>query len=193
MATVDSDTQILKHTVDFNQIQQLITQLLQAIGEDPNRPGLVDTPKRVAKWWTEFIDYDAGCADTSFESITTNQMVIVSGIKVWSLCEHHLLPFWCEISIGYIPTTKVLGLSKFARIAHKHGHKLQLQERLVHDIATEIQQVCQTSNVIVVGKGEHLCMCMRGIKTDAKIVTSVVKGVFLEDGQARQEFLDLIK
>ena len=116
------------------KVEKIITDLLIALGEDPTRDGLLETPKRVAKYWKEFIEYDAGKVDTAFESVKTDQMVVVKDMKVWSLCEHHLLPFWTEISVGYITRDKVLGLSKFARIAHKHAHKLQLQEKLVDDI-----------------------------------------------------------
>jgi len=116
---------------DIPRIERAVKDIIELIGEDPNREGLKDTPKRVAKFWKEFIDYDAGKIGTTFEAVKADQMVIVKGIKVWSLCEHHLMPFSSEIAIGYITRKKVLGLSKFARIAHKHAHKLQLQEKLV--------------------------------------------------------------
>lgn len=175
------------------QIETLVKALLTAIGEDPVRSGLVDTPRRVAAFWSEFIDYEPGVTDTTFESITTNQMVIVSPIRVWSLCEHHLLPFWCDISIGYITRDKVLGLSKFARIAHQYAHKLQLQERLVDEIANEVERVTNSPDVMVMGRGEHLCMVMRGIQTPALMTSSRIKGIFVDDHAARAEFLSLIK
>src|SRR3990172_1122507 len=125
--------------------------LLSAIGEDVNREGLIQTPHRWAKWWLEFMQYDPGNTDTTFEAIETDQMVVVKGIKVWSLCEHHLLPFWCNLSIGYICKDKVLGLSKFARIANKHAHRLQIQEGLVRDIAQEVTHLAQTEDVAVLG------------------------------------------
>lgn len=171
----------------------MIRCLLLAIGEDPERAGLKETPRRVASFWSEFIDYDPGIVDTTFESVTTNQMVIVSPIKVWSLCEHHLLPFWCDISIGYIAHEKVLGLSKFARIAHGAAHKLQLQERLVDEIATEVQRVTGSPDVMVLGRGEHLCMVMRGIQTSALMTSSRLMGVFATEDAARAEFLSLVK
>jgi len=118
-------------------------------------------------------------------------MVIVSGIKVWSLCEHHLLPFWCNITIGYIAKNKVLGLSKFGRIAHKYAHQLQIQEQLVSQIADEVCSVTDSNDVAVLAEGEHLCMTMRGIRTPAIMKSSVMRGVFRDKPEARQEFLDL--
>lgn len=191
MAVVDPDAQVHRGGVDYERLLSLGRDLLLAIGEDPDRPGLQDTPRRWAQWWREFVEYDAGKINTTFESVTTDQMVVVSGMKVWSLCEHHLLPFWCNISVAYIATDRVLGLSKFARIAHKYSHRLQIQEQLTHQIADEIQQVTGSSDVGVIGKGEHLCMTMRGIETPAIMTSSVMRGMFRSDDRARSEFLSL--
>lgn len=179
--------------MDIKKIESLITELLIEIGEDPTRDGLLETPKRVAKYWKEFIDYEPGKINTAFEAVNADQMVIVSNIKVWSLCEHHLVPFNSTISIGYITKNKVLGLSKFARIAHKHAHKLQLQEKLVEDIAKEVSELVETDNVAVFAEGQHLCMVARGIKTDGKMITSVMNGVFRAESETRNEFLQLVK
>lgn len=179
--------------VDKDNIRRIVTELLTAIGEDVNRPGLLDTPRRVADMWSEFIDYDAGKTETAFESITADQLVMVSGMVVWSLCEHHMLPFYCNVSIAYIPESKVLGLSKFARIANKHAHKLQIQERLVEDIAKEVMEVTGSKNVAVLAQGEHLCMTMRGARTPAIMTSSSMNGVFRDEPEARAEFLSLIK
>lgn len=178
--------------VDFEKLVQVGKDLLVAIGEDPNRSGLQDTPTRYAKWWREFMDYEAGKIETSFELDENDEMVAVVGMKVWSLCEHHLLPFSATISIGYIPEGKVLGLSKFARIAHKHAHKPQVQERLVQDIANEVAAVTGTDNIAVVADGEHSCMVMRGIKTTGNMRTSVMRGSFRDEHETRAEFLNLI-
>src|ERR1700674_2876777 len=126
-----------KH-VDYPHLLALGHELLLAIGEDPEREGLRETPRRWADSWREFIEYDPGTTETTFSSLTSDQLVCVSGIRVASLCEHHLLPFWCDVSIGYIPNEKVLGLSKFARIAQQCAHRLQLQERLGQQIADEV-------------------------------------------------------
>jgi len=115
--------------IDHARVKSLVKELLEAIGEDPEREGLLETPRRIANFWSEFIEYDAGKLDTTFSAVKHNQMVAVTGMRVWSMCEHHMLPFWCDVSIAYIADDKVLGLSKFARIAHKHAHKIKLHTR----------------------------------------------------------------
>lgn len=179
-------------SVDFEKLKQLGRELLVAIGEDPNRDGLKDTPERYAKWWREFMDYEPGKIETAFSLEQNDEMISVTGMEVWSLCEHHLLPFKATISIGYIPSEKVLGLSKFARIAHKHAHRPQVQERLVQDIADEVIKITASSNVAVVADGEHSCMTMRGIRTSGSMRTSVMRGVFRDNDSTRSEFLSLI-
>lgn len=129
--------------------------------------------------------------ETVFESVQTDQMVTVSGMRVWSLCEHHLLPFWCDVSVGYLAKRHVLGLSKLARIAHHRAHALQLQERLVQQIASDVARLAKTKDVAVVAQGEHLCMSMRGIKTPGLMVSSVMKGAFLKQPEVRAEFLGI--
>lgn len=178
-------------TVNVARVEKLTRELLRAIGEDPDRPGLKDTPRRHAAFWKEFIEDRAGNNGTVFEPIETDQMVIVSGMKVWSLCEHHLLPFHAEIAVAYMPEQHILGLSKFARTAHRFAHRLQVQERLVQQIADEIERITHTKNVAVLATGEHLCMTMRGIKTPAQMTTSVLRGLFRHSPDARLEFLTL--
>jgi GTP cyclohydrolase I len=178
--------------VDFEKLVAIGRELLIAIGENPDRNGLEDTPERYAKWWREFMDYDAGKIATAFQIENNDEIVAVTGMEVWSLCEHHLLPFKATVSIGYIPNDKVLGLSKFARIAHKHAHRPQVQERLVQDIANEVAEVTGSTHVAVVADGEHSCMVMRGIKTSGCMRTSVMRGAFRDNSDARQEFLNLI-
>jgi len=180
-------------TMNLVIIEQAVSTIIKEIGEDITREGLRDTPNRVARFWQEFIEYDPGNIDTTFETVTTDQMVIITGIRAWSLCEHHLLPFWCDISIGYIAGDKVLGLSKFARIAHQCAHRLQIQERLVHQIADEVSRLTKSDDVAVLGSGVHLCMTMRGIKTRAVMKTSVTRGVFRDDPDTRREFLSLVE
>lgn len=179
-------------SVDYDKLVQIGKDLLIAIGEDPERDGLKDTPQRYAKWWKEFIDYDAGKIETAFTLDNNDQMVAVTGMRVWSLCEHHLLPFSATVSVGYIPEDKVLGLSKFARIAHKYAHKPQVQERLVQEIADEVMRVTGSKNVAVVADGEHSCMLMRGIRTSGSMRTSVMGGLFRSEPETRAEFLNLV-
>lgn len=175
--------------VDHERLAWLGRELLLALGEDPEREGLRDTPRRFANWWREFIDYDPGELGTTFESINSNQLVIVSGMKVWSLCEHHLLPFWCDVSIAYLVQDRVLGLSKFARIAHKCAHRLQIQERLVTQIADEVCALTDAEDVAVLARGEHLCMSMRGIQTPAILTSADMRGQFRQNAELRAEFL----
>lgn len=174
------------------QLETIAIQLLTALGEDPNREGLQDTPRRFAAFWTEFMEYHSTNSDTTFEVVTTDQMVIVSGIRVWSMCEHHLLPFSCDLAIAYIAQERVLGLSKFVRIAQTHAHKLQLQERLCYDIAMDIKNVTKTPDVAVIGRGRHLCMEIRGVKQGALATSSVLLGAFRNNQTVRQELLTLL-
>ncbi|MGB0907453.1 MAG: GTP cyclohydrolase I [Maricaulaceae bacterium] len=180
-----------KKTIDHARVKTLVAELLEAIGEDPTREGLIETPRRIANFWQEFIEYEPGKLDTTFGAVKHNQMVAVTGMKVWSMCEHHMLPFWCDISIAYIADDKVLGLSKFARIAHKHAHKLTLQEQLVSDIANELKEVLGTKDVAVMAKGEHLCMTMRGIRTPHRMISSALSGKF-HNAEQRAEFFRLV-
>lgn len=175
--------------VDHERLLWLGRELLLALGEDPEREGLRDTPMRFANWWREFIEYDSGELGTTFASVTADQLVIVSGMRVWSLCEHHLLPFWCDVSIAYLVQGKVLGLSKFARIAHKCAHRLQIQERLVTQIADEVCGLTEAEDVAVLARGEHLCMSMRGIQTHAILTSADMRGKFRHNAELRAEFL----
>jgi len=185
--------QAQERKVDYALLLQLGRDLLVAIGEDPEREGLLDTPRRWADWWREFIEYKPGTTETTFQSIASDQMVCVSGMRVFSLCEHHLLPMWCDVSIGYITGERVLGLSKFARIAHQYAHQLQIQEQLGVQIADEVSRIANTEDVAVVIQGEHLCMSARGIRTPGLMTSSVMRGVFREEYQTRMEFLHLME
>jgi GTP cyclohydrolase I len=178
--------------VDYEKLLRIGKDLLVAIGEDPERAGIKDTPRRFASYWREFIEYNSGNSEIDFDLIDTGQLVVVSGIKVWSICEHHLLPFWCDVAIGYIPEAKLLGLSKFARIANQVAHRPQMQERLVHEIADEIARVTNTNNVIVMATGEHLCMKMRGVKSSGQMTTISAMGMLGKDAHMRSEFMQIV-
>lgn len=175
------------------QLEALGRTLLETLGEDPDREGLQDTPQRFARYWQEFLHYDAGAVDTTFHTTTVDQMVVVSGIRVWSLCEHHLLPFWCDLAVGYITRVKVVGLSKIPRICQRHAHKLQLQERLVDDIANELIRITESPDVAVVAKGVHTCMAMRGVKSEGAMTTSIMRGRYKSNHQTRMEFFKLVE
>jgi GTP cyclohydrolase I len=191
--TTHSEAPHKNKKVDYQKLLELGRELLIAIGEDPDREGLLDTPRRWADSWREFIEYDPGKTETTFSSASMDQMVCVSGMRVWSLCEHHLLPFYCDVAIGYIAEGKVLGLSKFARIAHQFAHQLQLQERLGQQIADEVSRIAGTSDVAVVLKGRHLCMESRGIQTPAIMSSSVMRGAFRDQFETRMEFLRMVE
>lgn len=179
--------------VDEAKLRTIGRDLLRALGEDIDTPRLVDTPARWARMWREFVERDPGSMDTAFtHERPGDQMVVVSGMRVWSFCEHHLLPFWCDIAIGYIPDSRVLGLSKFGRIAHHRASRLQIQERLVREIAEAVKEAAACEHVAVLAVGEHLCMTMRGIKTPARMTSSVMDGRFREVA-VRSEFLSLAR
>jgi len=177
-------------TVDTAAIENAIRDLLVAIGEDPNRDGLVNTPERVARFWREFIEYNPGTIDTTFESDSNGQVVTVSNMRVWSLCEHHLLPFWCDVTIAYIAGDRIPGLSKFARAAHLVAHKLQIQEGMTRELADLLETMTGSNDVAVNVRGEHTCMIMRGIRTSGKMMTRNLRGRFDRDALLRSEFLN---
>ena len=179
-------------------MQELIKKLLAELGEDPEREGLLDTPKRVAKAY-EFLtsgyraDIDKVLNNALF-TVDYSEMVIVKDIDFYSLCEHHLLPFFGKCHVAYIPTNKVIGLSKIPRIVDVFARRLQVQERLTNDIANTIRDTIKPLGVAVVIEATHLCMSMRGVeKQNSFAVTSAMLGAFRDQGRTRMEFLELIK
>jgi GTP cyclohydrolase I len=183
--------------VDRTRIEALTRELLLAIGEDPDREGLQRTPRRVAEAW-EFLssgyrtDRQKLLNDAIFTQ-ETNSMVIVKDIEIYSLCEHHLLPFYGRCHIGYVPTGKVFGVSKLARLADMYARRLQLQERLTEQISQAIMDLIGARGVGVMIEAQHLCMQMRGVeKQNSIMVTSSVLGVFRESQATREEFLSLV-
>jgi GTP cyclohydrolase IA len=179
-------------------MQEIIRQLLAELGEDPSREGLRDTPKRVEKalaFLTSgyLADVDATLNNALF-SVDYNEMVIVRDIDFYSLCEHHLLPFFGKCHVAYIPQGRVLGLSKIPRLVDIFARRLQIQERLTNQIAQTICQKIDPLGVAVVMEATHLCMSMRGVeKQNSVAATSAMLGVFREDARTRMEFLELIK
>ena len=187
---------------DSEKIKQAVTMLLEALGDDPEREGLKDTPKRVAKMYEEVFEgmkYTneeiAVMFNKCFEDTTTGDLVVVDNIPVFSYCEHHMaLMYDMKVSVGYIPNGKVIGLSKIARIADMCAKRLQLQERIGTDIYDVLKIVLDTEDIIVVIEGSHSCMTARGIKkVGSKTKTACCKGTFMTDTQLRQEFYNLIK
>jgi GTP cyclohydrolase I len=184
-------------TVDTERIRELVREMLVTLGEDPDREGLVKTPQRVA----EALAFLTSGNRTNLERLVngaiftqkTNSMVIVKNIEVYSLCEHHMLPFFGRCHIGYIPTGKVFGVSKLARLADMYARRLQLQERLTEQISEAVMETVGAAGVGVMIEAQHLCMMMRGVeKQNSVMVTSSVLGAFRESQATREEFLALI-
>lgn len=176
--------------------EELVREQLRQLGEDPLRQGLLKTPERVhtsLKWLTR--GYDLSVEETIGDAIFDedhHNMVIVKDIEMYSLCEHHMLPFFGKVHIAYIPDGKIVGLSKLPRVVEVFARRLQVQERLTEEIAGALMHVLQPRGVAVVIEAAHLCMMMRGVeKQNSKTLTSAMKGVFLEDLRTREEFLRL--
>ena len=188
--------------IDTNKIEQAVRMLLEALGDDPEREGLKETPKRVAKMYQEVFegmcytnDEIAEKFDKCFEDTTTGDLVVIDNIPVFSYCEHHIaLMYDMKVSVGYIPNGKVIGLSKVARVADMCAKRLQLQERIGTDIYEVLKKILNTENIIVVIEGSHSCMTARGIKKiGSKTKTACCKGIFLSNNSLRQEFYSMIK
>ena len=180
------------------KIAKLVRELLLELGEDPGREGLRKTPVRVAKslaFLTQgYRQKVKAVVNGAYFTSGTNHMVILKDIELYSMCEHHMLPFYGKCAIGYISKGKVLGVSKLARIVDMFARRLQIQERMTEEIANAIMSEAKAEGVGVVIKAKHLCMMMRGVqKQNSEMVTSAVLGTFRTDEKVRQEFLSLIK
>ena len=184
--------------VNEKKVAALVKELLAELGEDPSREGLAKTPKRVAQslaFLTQGYRQNVkSVINGALFTSGTNHMVILKDIEFYSLCEHHLLPFYGTCSIGYISQGKVLGVSKLARIVNLFARRLQIQERLTEEIADAIMREANAEGVGVVIRARHLCMMMRGVeKQNSEMTTSAVLGSFRTDEKVRQEFLSLIR
>ena len=179
-------------------MQDLIRQLIEQLGEDPNREGLVKTPQRVEKALRFLTSgYAANIDEVLNEALFTvdySEMVIVKDIDFYSLCEHHLLPFFGKCHVAYIPRRRVIGLSKIPRIVDVFARRLQIQERMTNEIAQVILEKIEPRGVAVVCEGTHLCMSMRGVeKQNSYAVTSAMLGIFRDNARTRMEFLELVR
>lgn len=185
--------------MDHEKIKRAVRDILEAIGEDPDREGLVDTPKRIAKMYEEIFmglkEDPKKHLEVFFQEEQHEELVLVKDIPFYSVCEHHLVPFYGKAHVGYLPKNgKLTGLSKLARVVETVSKKPQLQERLSTEIADAIEQALAPHGVIVIVEAEHMCMTMRGVKKPgSKTITSVVRGVFKTDAKSRAEAMALIQ
>ena len=192
----------IRPAIDFDEAapirehERLVRRQLELIGEDPDRDGLIKTPSRVAaslEWLTRGYETDVAdvIGDALFEE-THESMVMVRDIELYSLCEHHMLPFYGKAHIAYIPNGKIVGLSKLPRVVDVFARRLQVQERLTEQIAEALSDVLQPRGVGVVIEAQHLCMMMRGVqKQNSSTITSAMRGEFRDDPKTRDEFLRL--
>ncbi len=179
-------------------MEDLIKEMLARLGEDPEREGLARTPERViqafqflTKGYKDDVD---SLLNGAFFEVACDEMVIIKNIEVYSLCEHHLLPFFGKCHVGYLPSDRVIGLSKIPRIVEMFARRLQVQERLTQEIAQTLESKIQPKGVAVVIQAQHLCMMMRGVeKQGTRVTTSAMLGKFREDQRSRLEFLNLVR
>jgi GTP cyclohydrolase I len=202
MEPIDFDDNLTEETIarsgiDSRGVQKAIVQLLKAVGEDPRRDGLRNTPERIARTYAELlsgyrVDPQALVNDALFE-VKYDEMVLVRDIEFYSLCEHHMLPFIGRAHVAYIPDGKVLGLSKIPRVVDMYARRLQVQERMTRQIADFLRDLLKPQGVAVVIEALHLCMSMRGVqKHNARMTTSAMHGAFRANLATRQEFLENI-
>ena len=190
-----NENDVADTAIDNPAIENAVTQILNAVGEDPQREGLQFTPRRVVRMYHELLggytmDSDAIINGALF-NVKYDEMVLVRDIEFYSLCEHHMLPFMGRVHVAYIPDGKVLGLSKIPRIVEMYSRRLQVQERMTRQIADFINDLLKPQGVAVVVEGLHLCAMMRGVKKhDARMTTSAMLGSFRKSINTRQEFLD---
>ena len=179
------------YNMDKERVKKLVRELIIEIGEDPTREGLRDTPRRIADAYSEiFGGYDSD-SELSVQFSEDSETVVAKNIQFYSMCEHHMLPFYGTIQIAYVPNGRVFGISKLVRVVEKFSKRLQIQERITKNIADELYSQ-GVKGVAVVADAEHLCMKMRGVKNDAKVTTSAFRGTF-EDQKTKEELLKAIR
>jgi GTP cyclohydrolase IA len=194
----DVQSQSPAEAAEETPFQRMVGRMLRELGEDPGRDGLLKTPERVEKslrWLTR--GYGLSVRDVIGDAVFEedhHKMVLVKDIEMYSMCEHHMLPFFGKVHVAYIPNGRIVGLSKLPRVVEFFSRRLQVQERLTEQIAGAIMEVLQPQGVGVVIEAAHLCMMMRGVeKQNSKTITSAMKGVFLEDVRTREEFLRFVR
>ena len=191
------DAAKLAGPVDLDRVQRAMRELIDAVGEDPEREGLLGTPERVARMYAELFEGlrtdPAKLLSVGFE-VGHDEMVILKDIPFYSICEHHFMPFHGVAAVGYIPAGRVVGLSKLARLVDSYAHRPQIQEQLTSQIADTLMESLQPDGVAVVIEAEHLCMTARGVKKPgSRMVTSATRGAFRKNDVTRAEFLSLVR
>jgi GTP cyclohydrolase IA len=186
-----------KVNMDFEAIRKSVLEVIKAIGEDPDREGLINTPERVSRMYAELLSgYGTDpekIINGALFNVDSDEMVLVRDIEFYSLCEHHMLPFLGHAHVAYLPKGKVIGLSKIPRIVDMYARRLQVQERMTRQIADLIQQTLEPQGVAVVVEAVHMCSMLRGVKKhDARMTTSAMHGAFRANLATRQEFLENI-
>ncbi len=184
-------------SIDYETVRRAVSQIIKAVGEDPEREGLQNTPDRVSRMYAELLSgYSADpqkIINGALFNINYDEMVLVRDIEFYSLCEHHMLPFLGRAHVAYLPKGKVIGLSKIPRVVDMYARRLQVQERMTRQIADFLQHTLEPQGVAVVVEAVHMCSMMRGVKKhDARMTTSAMHGAFRTNLATRQEFLDNI-
>lgn len=183
--------------VDHEKVKEAIKMLLEGIGEDINREGLVETPERIARMYEEIcggMDEDPGTHLSKVFSVNNNEMVLEKDIVFYSMCEHHLMPFYGKAHVAYIPNGKVVGLSKLARTVEVYAKRLQIQEQMTGQIADAIMEHLQPQGVMVMLEAEHMCMTMRGVKKPgSKTVSVATRGIFEKDAALQNQFFQMLR
>jgi GTP cyclohydrolase I len=188
METISTTTQIMADPLENN-----IKEFLILIGEDINREGLINTPKRIAKMWRRELLTPEKFELTTFQSDGYDEMIVSKDIKFYTFCEHHLLPFFGIVHIGYIPGAKIAGISKLARTVQYYAKRLNTQEYLTDKIAEHLNRNLKPKGIGVIIEGRHLCQEMRGVKIKGEMITSSLKGIFLNEKNVKEEFFQLCK
>ena len=177
--------------MDEERVKKLVRELIIEIGEDPTREGLMNTPSRIAKMYHEiFSGYDSD-SELSVQFSENSDVVLAKGIQFYSMCEHHMLPFFGKIHIAYSPNGRVFGISKLVRLVEKYSRRLQIQERLTKNIADELFSQ-GVKGVMVMIEGEHLCMQMRGVRNDARMTTTANRGIY-ENSEAKESIITMMQ
>ena len=187
---------ILSALVNFFDMEEVFKEIFNLIGDNPEREGLIDTPRRVVKSWTElYKGYNQKAEDilTVFSSDGYDQIVLLKDIEVYSMCEHHMLPFIGKAHVAYIPNEKIVGISKLARLVDIYARRLQIQERIGQQVTDDLMRLLKPKGAACIIEAQHLCMLMRGVnKQNSVMVTSSLRGVFLQNSTSRQELMNLI-